>query len=103
MANRLGGMPVAAKVNAFEREIGRDQQFAAGRYPQHGAVVADASDQILSGVLRATRALSGIRHAANLCDERFFGKRHGLPIYRLLRARTAGPSAAGTDTVWLTP
>src|ERR1700722_9624681 len=91
MANRLCGMPVAAKVNAFEREVGRDEQFASRRYPQHGAVVADASDQILSGVLRATRALSGIRHAANLCDERFFGKRHGLPIYRLLRQEQQVP------------
>jgi hypothetical protein len=35
-------VPVAAKVAAFEREVGGDEELVAGRGFEDGAVVADA-------------------------------------------------------------
>jgi len=53
-------MPVATEVDAFQSEVGRDQNFVPWREPQHGAIVSD------SGNNRRNWAFSTpIRHAAN--------------------------------------
>jgi hypothetical protein len=53
-------MPIAAEVNAFQSEVGRDQSFVPRREPQHGAIVPDSSND------RRIQAFSTpIRHAAN--------------------------------------
>ena len=66
-------MPVAAEVNAFEGEIGGDQDVCGltceGGLAQDGAVVADA------GLKRGIFCALGC--AANLRNQRFFGKGHG--------------------------
>src|SRR5579863_3178666 len=66
-------MPVATEVDAFQSEVGRDQNFVSRREPQHGAIVSD------SGNNRRIQGLSApSRHAANLGNQRFFGNRHGV-------------------------
>ncbi len=45
MANALRGMPIAAEMNIFEREVcGHDQLFSAP-WPYDGTIVADAQTQ----------------------------------------------------------
>jgi hypothetical protein len=38
-------MPVAAEVDAFQAEVGGDNQVVSGRRAEHRAVVTDPSDQ----------------------------------------------------------
>ena len=96
MADRFRRMPVAPEVNAFQREVGRDQGFVSRRQAQHGAVISN------SGEDRTVRAEStptsgGFRHAANLGNQRFFGKRHGAttipPVVRWQPFLSAGFTA----------
>jgi len=42
VANAFGGMPVAAKMHAFQAEVSRDQNFTAGGDAEDGTVVPDA-------------------------------------------------------------
>lgn len=51
MADRFGGMPVAAEVDAFEGEVGSDQRVQVRRQAKHGAVVSDGLGN--SGVVAA--------------------------------------------------
>jgi hypothetical protein len=59
MANDIGRMPLPAKVNLFQVEIGGEQQFMSGRRPQDGAVIADPAHQ--AGIF----APVAFRYAAN--------------------------------------
>jgi hypothetical protein len=75
-------MPVAAKVNAFQTEVGCDQGLLSSQRAQHGAIVSnsgkDAKGRRGSGKGRADRTPTGrrFRHPANLGYQRFFGERH---------------------------
>jgi hypothetical protein len=60
MADRGGGVEVATKVSAFQREIGGDNDLAAAGRAKDGAVVADAESE---GSVAAGKI------AANLFDE----------------------------------
>ena len=51
VADRLGGMPVAAKVHIFEGKVGSDGDFFAPGRAKEGAVVADAQAHSLSSSL----------------------------------------------------
>ena len=53
----VGGMPLAAEVYAFEREIGGDQSLRAGEGGEEGAIVSD-------GVEDAGREQSGAEREA---------------------------------------
>src|SRR5260370_829680 len=75
MSHSLRRMPVAAEVNAFQRKVGRDQRVASRLQAQHGAVVSDCFDY-LGAASAPTRVR--LRHAANLGDQGFFRKRHGV-------------------------
>jgi hypothetical protein len=37
-------MPGAPEMHSFDREVGRDENFVAGRNPQDSAVVPDTRD-----------------------------------------------------------
>ena len=50
VADGVGGMPLAAKVNVLEREVGGDQHFVSARDVEDGAVVANA----MAGFLAAS-------------------------------------------------
>jgi hypothetical protein len=67
MADRLGGVPVTAKVNAFQGEVGGDQCFVTGGETEYGAVVADTGHN----------TASFRRQAADVGDQGAFCKRHG--------------------------
>ena len=67
MANRLGRVPIAPKVNTLEAEIGRDQHLLTGRNSEQSTIVADAKrDKLFSGFGRGP---------ADACNQRFFGER----------------------------
>ena len=51
------GVPGAAKVAAFEAEVGGDEEFVAGRRGEDGAVVADAEADGAGGCGAGTDAL----------------------------------------------
>ncbi len=55
-------MPLAAKVHAFQAEVGGDQRFVPARNRQNRAVVADASAR---DVPRAPRLLVAMRWISN--------------------------------------
>jgi hypothetical protein len=42
MSAGVSRMPLAAKVNAFQREVGSYECFVSGRNIKHGAIVADS-------------------------------------------------------------
>jgi hypothetical protein len=77
-------VPVAPEVNAFQRKVGRDQNFETSGFvsrqqAQHGAVVSyPRKDGISCGADTSVRPplFATPRHAANLGNQRFFGKRH---------------------------
>ena len=54
MANALRRMPIASKVDIFEREVRRNDQLFSAPRPYHGAIVADTKIQNSAG-----RQLSG--------------------------------------------
>ena len=45
MADGISRVPFAAKVRAFDAEIGRDQRIVTRAQPQHGSIVTDAPSQ----------------------------------------------------------
>jgi hypothetical protein len=69
-------MPIPPEMNAFEAEVGGDQQFAPGGYAQDGAVVPDTPDNFASRAARLTPTLSGSRHPANFRNQQSFRERH---------------------------
>lgn len=71
MANGLGGVPLAPKMNSLQAEIGSNQRVVTYGDIEDGAIIPDASGY----------ALSSDSPAADAGDQRFFGKRHdGLNI-----------------------
>lgn len=44
MTNRLGRVPLAPKVDAFQVEVGCYQRFVTGRDAENRAVIADSGD-----------------------------------------------------------
>src|SRR5450631_3729420 len=89
-------MPVAPEVDAFQREVGRDQRFVSRQRAQHGAVVSNSgTDGSLGGAGSLVRPPSPARrsHSANLGNQRFFQKRHGaitIPPEHEMRVLDAG-------------
>ncbi len=78
VADRFRRMPVAAEVDAFQREVGRDQGFSSRQQAQHGAVVSNSGeDRHGSSRRSAPIGSEDARQTANLGNQRFFGKRHG--------------------------
>src|ERR1700722_20203769 len=71
-------MPVTPKMDSFQREVRCNQRVlvlflaTASHHSQHGAVVSNSS--------RNKGIFCRLRHAANLCDERFFGNYHANTI-----------------------
>jgi hypothetical protein len=45
MANALRGMPIATKMDIFEREVRGDNQLFSAPRPYHGTIVANAKPQ----------------------------------------------------------
>lgn len=45
MAYRVGGMPLATEVDAFQAEVGGDDEVVASRRAEDGAVITDACDK----------------------------------------------------------
>ena len=45
MANALRGMPIAAEMDIFEREVGSDDQLFSAPRPYDSTIVADAEMQ----------------------------------------------------------
>src|SRR5450755_434263 len=64
-------MPRAAKVNVLEGKVGGDQRLMSARNVEHGAVVADASDDLFA-------ASSG--GSANSLNEFEFFRWQGRPL-----------------------
>ncbi len=71
MPHRFGRVSLAAEVNSFQREIGRDQRIIlpALTRPQHSAVIADSGNN--------RRILAALRHLANAGNDCFLGSNHG--------------------------
>jgi hypothetical protein len=79
-------MPVAPEVNAFESEVGCDQDLVGGRHLQYSAIVSNSGQD---GRRRASSANLGVRppaltggccHSPDFSNQRFFGDRHGEGI-----------------------
>src|SRR5580765_7276556 len=87
-------MPVPAKVNAFQREVGRNEGIASRKQAQHGAVVSDPGQDGAIPTASAPMRNRG-RHAADLGDQFFFGERHAPLLYR--RVRDAERGRWGSD------
>ena len=87
VADRVGGMPLAAEVHAFEGEVGGDQGLRAGEGGEQGAVVSDGLEDAGRGgaALGWERRLAGLRDAF---DETVFRDRHDAD--RVLRKQGGG-------------
>jgi hypothetical protein len=79
-------MPISPEVYAFQSEVGGDQRIVSGpaarRQTHHGAVVSNSSQNrssFIPGNSAPTPQFApGTHHAADLSDQRFFGKRHSV-------------------------
>jgi hypothetical protein len=65
-------MRLAAKVNAFQAEIGRNQRFPSPGKANDGAIIANAAPDMLAGA----------HAAANTLDELAFDQRQMPSLYR---------------------
>ena len=85
VADRVGGMPLAAEVHAFQGEVGGDQGLRAWQGGEQGAIVSDGlEDAGRSGApQRWERRLAGLRDAF---DETIFRDRHARKEYSESRA-----------------
>jgi hypothetical protein len=61
-------MPLAAKVNSFEREIGGDEEIESMSNPLDSTIISDAGNQ------RSART----RLPSDAGDQIFLGKRHAI-------------------------
>ena len=79
VADRFRRVPVAPEVNAFQREVGRDQNSVSGTRPGSSRSTAQSSpipaEMVVTWCRPAARPrLGGSRHTANLGNQRFFGQ-----------------------------
>ena len=85
----VGGMPLAAEVDAFEGKIGSDQGLSTGEGGEHGAIVSDG----LENAGRGGAALGGAGRLAGVSDafdETNFRNRHDGTEYSKRRVRESG-------------
>ena len=80
VADRVGGMPLAAEVDTFQREIGGDQGLEAGEGGEYGAVVANGMQDAGGGVAALGWA-GGLAGMSDAFDETGFGNRHDVTDY----------------------
>ncbi len=73
MADHLGGVPVAPKVDAFKAEIGGHEGLVSGRDSQYRAVVTNAD---------ANRGPAAFRPGTDALDNRLFWERQANSIYK---------------------
>lgn len=63
MSHRIRRMPFAAKVNAFETEVRRDQRFVIAGNANNSAIIANAVQHMCAGA----------RAAPDAVNQKFFG------------------------------
>ena len=97
VANGLRRMPVAPKVDAFQREVSSDERISSREQAQNGAVVSDSGENgaIATAISPASRRP---RHPADLGDESFLGERHAPLLYRR-GVRFRGRQASGVSDI----
>ena len=82
MANRLRWVPLSPKVNPFQGEISRDQDFRVRLRSQYSAVISNSGldEQLVV-------APPGIRQSTDFRDEGFFWQRHDNTVHRVHESR----------------
>ena len=77
----FGRMPLAAKMNGFQSEIGRYKRVISWRDTKNSAVVADTANDL-------SRAM-WLGAFADAFDQRFFGEGHGPHYTKMAKVRFA--------------